>query len=279
VWPPDGIDITYALEPTELGCWPTNVSAGVEIRFDRGDPQQKVFPIPTVCVGQPPTATPALPTPTATALPTPRPYPIFLPAAWRKHCQPSATGWDVALVVDTSSSMLIEGADGLPRAEWVMYAASSAVDALDYDLDTASIIAVAEQSTVLSMLSTDRGALQTELSRMFSTMADTSVLAPALSDAATVLRSGEQLSDGRSAILLFTDGYSDIAAADAAAAEVLSGGIPIFAFGIGSDLDTESLAGIAGSADRINLSINGADLPAHAAELIGRMHCGPDNLP
>lgn len=99
-WPSEGIDISYAVEPTASGCRPTNVRAWVELRFDRGEPQRYSFPVPTVCVLEPSTATPS-PSATATAtatesetvtpIPTsppsstapPEPYPLLVPFCTR----------------------------------------------------------------------------------------------------------------------------------------------------------------------------------------------------
>ncbi len=83
-WPPQGVTITYAVEPQQLGCHPTNAEAQVELRFDRGEPEQRAFPVPTVCVAPPPTSTP-VPTPTLRPTSTPAPPRLHLPLVWNSH--------------------------------------------------------------------------------------------------------------------------------------------------------------------------------------------------
>jgi Mg-chelatase subunit ChlD len=72
--PFDGLEMTYWLEPTQVGHWPTNVRADYDGTDGLGGPQSGPFPVPrVVVVAESPTPTATLPptaTPTASAPPT-----------------------------------------------------------------------------------------------------------------------------------------------------------------------------------------------------------------
>lgn len=94
-----GTEMTYWVEPLEVGEWPTNVRADHQGRDGLDQPQAGPFPVPRVIVEAPttPTLTPLPPTPTPRATATPPqtpPVPTWTPthtATATATLQPSAT--------------------------------------------------------------------------------------------------------------------------------------------------------------------------------------------
>lgn len=120
--PPEGITLTYAVEPLEVGFHPTNLAATAHLTDNRRARASLEFPVPSLLVLRPdrlptpyssPTYVPATPspvssattTPAPTRTPTARPRPIYLPVAVKHPCEPLSIHADVALVLDVSTSM------------------------------------------------------------------------------------------------------------------------------------------------------------------------------
>ncbi len=274
VWPAEGITITYALEPLELGCHATNASAEVEVRFDRGEPQKHSFPVPSVCAVSAPSETPVGPTPVPSPTHTPRSHRLYLPVLWRGYCAPPPVPADVVIVIDTSSSMMAAAAGGVPRAQLVQSAASRLVDELDLDIDRAAVVAASARSNILVPLTGDRGALQTAIAGAFRTMKDDSVLAPAVADAAGLLELQGGARSATPAVVVFTDGFDDPEAATRESETAIARGWVLFALGLGAEVDPEALATLAGGLDRHVWSQDGSGLADASLELVDRLHCG-----
>jgi Mg-chelatase subunit ChlD len=69
-YPAGGITMTYDIQPQQMGCFDANVEASAEIRYDRGEPDVIVWPVPRLCVEAPATATPEWAVTTTPNLPT-----------------------------------------------------------------------------------------------------------------------------------------------------------------------------------------------------------------
>ena len=135
----DGLRLGFDVTPTEVGRWPTNVSAVADIVDGWGNAHRITFPVPEVeVVG--PTATPQPDVPTPTKLPpTPEPSAtaepgetqfVFLPIAANGYCKPAKTRLDIVLAVDVSNSM---GGEKLDATKASVSAFLDAVSLGEYD--------------------------------------------------------------------------------------------------------------------------------------------------
>lgn len=276
VWPAGGLTITYQVTCGAIGRHAAHVSAAVELQFDRGAPQTYAFAAPEIACVTPPTVTPtpsvtpapsatatatppATATATATASPTP-PAAAYLPALWKSHCVPTRHA-DVAMVLDTSSSMLATGAAGEVKLQLALDAASAFVDALDLPADRAAVVAVSSRSDVLQPLSGDRLSLQLALARLFHHVRYGSRLERGLDVARGLLGAPDRPAASVPVIVVLTDGLTgDPAAARRAAAAARDAGITLYAVGLGETVDEAVLRDMAGAPSRYFHSPDGADL-------------------
>jgi len=274
VWLPEGIDIVYAVEPQALGRHPTNESATARVSLDRGDPLELTFPVPYVNVVAPatPTATQAPETPVPT--PTVALRPVFLPYLWNGHCRPGVQRADVALVLDTSSSMLETAADGRRKLDLAQDAASQFVDALNLPLDRAAVVAFSAGTRLLQPLTGDRGALQLALAGLHGQVALGTRIDLGL-EAATAELAGPGHAPGNlPVVVLLTDGRGDAAPALAAAARARAAGLTVYTIALGTDVDAALLVAIAGDPARFHASPDGADLAAIYLDIARETGCG-----
>lgn len=274
VWPVEGLTVTYEVEPQELGCHPTNVSAQVELEFDRGDPKQHSFPVPTICVAVQPTVTATSLPATATPTPTRRPHPVYLPTLWRDHCRPEGTRGDVVLIIDTSSSMLSLASQDRPRLYWAQEGASRLIDGLYFPGDAAAVLSFSADLELVSPLSSDRGALHSAVARLLRHMSDGSDLAPALRRAGAMLAGRESAPGNTPLAVVITDGFSDPSAAIAEAQRLRAAGVAVFALGIGEEIDATTLAKLAVGARQNQISVDGLDLGPICSRIARELHCG-----
>jgi len=277
--------LTYALEPLQSGRWPTNLDARAAYTDGLGYQGEAVFPVPEVeVIGPTPSATwtpeatptdrPAAtatpsetptpsPSPTGTTSPTraptrartPRPAPIFLPILYKDQCVPKPVPLDVALLIDTSSSM--NGA----KIDAARAAARTFVDLLDLPHDHATVIGFDETARVAQTLTGDGAALRTALDELFTavgTRIDRGVWA-ALGE----LGGPRGRREADQVIVLLTDGRphlgSEASLRDAVdLARRLR--MAIYAIGLGADVQADLLAAIAGDPRRVFLAPSEADL-------------------
>ncbi|MFN2250988.1 MAG: VWA domain-containing protein [Anaerolineae bacterium] len=273
VWPTDGLTITYAVEPAELGAHATNVEAAAEMRFERGGPVTRTFPVPTVVVIEPPTATPVPPTATPTAEPTRPRLPVYLPLAVNRACAQTANDLRVAVLVDTSLSTYDRTTAGGVKLEYIQIAATDFVGLLNLPRDVAAVIVFGDSATVTQPLTGDRVALEIALGRVYGHVTRGSMLAAGLAASAAELARTPGEPGAEDAVVLVSDGIDDSDAALAAAADVRRTA-KIYAIGIGPDISPGLLARLAGSPDRAFVSADGADLGAIYAEVARRLTCG-----
>lgn len=203
--PFSGVEMSYWLEPLEVGEWPTNVSADYDGMDGLDQPENGVFPIPRVVVVAPdrptptrtptptdtptpaptptdtPTPTPTdtatltpTPSPTATRTPpptrTPTPEPVYVPIVFNDRCFPKRT--DVVLVIDTSTTMRRRMPDGRIKLEGAKDAARAFLDQLalvpeaDGARDQASIVWFNDSADTEQTLTGNRAALDRALDRL-----------------------------------------------------------------------------------------------------------------
>lgn len=289
IWPPEGIRITYRALCTVLGRYPAGVRAEAVLEFDRGAPETFVFPLPEIDCVPPPTETPTpsltptitstpttSPTATATIPPTPTPMlrPAYLPVTWNGHCLPAFRRADVVLLLDTSSSMLEPAAGGEAKLQLALDAASAFVDALALPADQAAVVTFNNRADVLKGLSGNRVGLQIALSYLFGAVRYGSRIDLGIATAADILAGPDRDPANTPVIILLTDGLGEPERARAAAAAARSGGLTIYAVGLGATVDGELMADLAGNPEHYFASPDGANLQRIYLDIARATGCG-----
>lgn len=297
--PPEGITITYQLEPLEVGTWPTNVEAIAEFKDVEERVGEAVFPVPTVEVLAPPTptqtpsATPT-PTPTATpsttvtpkatdtAVPTPTPTPtaaprpIYLPLALVEVCDVRSLAVDVALVIDVSSSMNVPTrAGGQAKRDAARGGARAFIAQLRPGRDRVAVIAFADRALTLAPLTDDLAAASAALDAL-PRLEGTRIHAGLAAAVAELAAAGTPAADRARAILLVTDGRptrGDAGDVLAAAEMARAAGLVVFAIGLGADADPVLLRAVAGDDARYHAAAEAEDLDAIYRRLARDVPC------
>ena len=278
---PDGPPpLTYTLEPLETGLRPTNVRAEANYIDGMGVTDLVIFPIPVVEVYLPsptpeatvePTSTPHVivvtpteePSATPSQTPTPRPsatrsipgppVPIYLPWSQRDVCVPKVRPVDIAILIDTSSSM--NGA----KIDAARSAASTFVSLLDLPRDRAAIITFDARASRVQDLVGDRGLLDAAI-RSVRTAVGTRI-DRGLWEALETVAGAERRIEADPIIVLLTDGQTEAGSEDdmfLIAELAADAGVTIYAIGLGLDVPIDALTRIAGGTDRVYLAPSAA---------------------
>ncbi len=264
----DSITITYRVQPLlpSPASYPvtTSFAAGLVALTDTAK-LSSVFLIPTAALTitgpcETPTATPTdvpptvpatatslPPSPTSTVTPTALPADLYLPVALREDCRPERVRIDVALVLDSSLSMLEPAGDGRTKLDAARAGALAFLDSVHLDAgDQAAVVAFNRDPSVLQGLTSDRLALSNALA----------AIAPAHGtriDLGIAAAGGELLGEHRrptnqAVMIVLTDGRADPVGPEAAveaARLVKAAGVVVFTVGLGEDLDAEALEAMA----------------------------------
>lgn len=282
--PLSGTQLTYRVRPLETGTHPTNVFAVGDGTDGFGRRARVPFPIPEVVVvaitGTPPPADTPTPThqapptsvptdtptptpfPSATPAPTVPPRPIYLPLARKDVCLARRQHIDVALVVDTSDSMLDRTPAGRTKLAAAVDAAGQFIDLLDLaGGDAAAVVGFNSTADTRLGLSRDRAGLRAALATLPQ--------APGTRIDLGLRRAGEALAGpGRSVAnlpvaIVLTDGRptgtTDDAVA-ATAADLRAAGVRVYAIGLGADVDAGLLVRVASGPDQLVLTPDAEDL-------------------
>ena len=282
--PFDGLELTYELEPLEVGTHPTNIFAIGEGTDGLGSSGRVDFPVPIVEVVAPtPTLTPipgVTPTLTTTPTVTPTPTPtaeivqIFMPVARKDLCQSRRSNVDVVLVFDTSTSMRDLTSGGRSKLEAALDGARALLDALDLGNDRAAVASFDAEGRLNARLTSNRSDLLRALSDLDhapGTRIDLGLIAAA--DALDDSRDGTEIV---TAIVLLTDGRptgTTEAEVLAAATTARARGAALFAVGLGDDIDAELLLDVAGDPSRRILAPDGEDLARIYREIARELPC------
>ena len=217
--------------------------------------QSTPSPTPTAGPPSPSSAPPtATPTRTTTAVPI---RPLYLPFTSRYRCQPTSRPVDIALILDTSSSMT---GDKLLAAQ---RAASTFANLLNLrpDRDRAAVIGFDATARLAQPLTASRAALQGALASLSPSPGTRIDLG--LAAATDELTGPRRRPEADRALVLLTDGLPQggteaetIAQGDRARAA----GIATWVVGLGADVQPALLARIAGGADHVRLAPDAADL-------------------
>lgn len=269
--------LSYRLRPTAAGRFATNVEAHADYVDGWGGSGRVVFPVPEVEVVAPPTATPtatatplptATPTPTATATvpatatppptATPEPKPVYLPIVMLSRCVEETLPYEIALVIDISSSMGVPtNAGGPTKIAAAREAATAFVELLGAG-DRIALVAFDASARLVLGLTGDRAAARDAVAGLVTgqgSRIDRGIAA------ATEALAGRR-SASTPVLILLTDGLptGERAAVLTAAAAARSDGTTVYAIGLGGDVDRALLAEIAGDAGRYFEAPRAADL-------------------
>ncbi len=289
------IDIRFVVEALSEGSGAP--SASVRIDFENGTQRTEPADGPSIVVGAagPSTATPR-PTvpvspssspPTTPGTPTRVPpsgktevpgSTIFLPISLRESC----ISWhpaDIAIVLDTSTSMGEISPDGVAKIDGARSAVQALIDGLVTGRDRVGLVAFDEGARVLHPLAADLGGIARALDEI--TLGPNTVIDAGIDEARRMLLDGASGADperGVSIIVLLTDGRplpGPASAAVEAAERARSDGIVFFVVGLGPEIDGPALIAIADGPDAYRAADGRAALIA-AFRTVGRwIDCGP----
>ena len=264
--PANPVTTTYRVEPLSEGLLPVSVMADVEWRDSLGGAGKAIFPdVDIQVVAQPPTPTntPTLtltPTATATATPTETPTPAarYLPMAYKQVapeptatvCVPELQTMDVALVIDTSTSMSEPTrAGGQAKMDAAIEAAQMLVELLK-DADQATVVGFNATASLKIGLTNDHVAVRAALAGLRDDQASGTNIYAGLRTAYDELTGQRHVAGHTRSIVLVTDGrHNDpqygVDDIRQLAAEIHDRGIDIVTVGLGSDLDEDLLRDVA----------------------------------
>jgi len=283
--------VTYRVEPLAQGTWPITASltitdtAGASILV----PAQPVTitvaglcetptvpPSPTVATPRTATRTPtptpeSTPTlePTATATATPLPRPLYLPLALVERCDPEHRRADVALVIDTSSSMAGR------KLEDAKAAAATFVGEMDLGpgRDQVTVVRYDTEAELTCRLTNARAVIEAAI-RNLTSRSGTHIDA-GLRTALGELQSPRHLERNTSVMILLTDGVQTGTPGEElrAAEEVRAAGVRLYTIGLGADADAAALREMAGDASRYHFAPDSANLARIYAEIASDILC------
>lgn len=208
----------------------------------RPSPTPRDTPSPQPSATAPPTQ--ETPSSTRTATSSPTPIPLYLPLALREEPCLEARRAAVALVIDTSSSMLEKARSGGTKLAAAVEAAGGFIDLLALPQDQAAVVGF-DSTVVVHDLTSDPATLHAQLASLSShsgTMIHLGVTA-----SHTELMSQRRRPENYPAMVVLTDGRATngpepaIRAADIAKAD----GVYIFTIGLGDNIDREQLLAMA----------------------------------
>jgi Mg-chelatase subunit ChlD len=224
-----------------------------------------------------PTTSPSSPpstTPTNTATMTPSPTAIgdrrvYLPLVLREHCSPEHRRSDVALVIDTSSSMAGQKSED----------ASSAALAFVGNIDLApgrsqvAVVRYDREAEVVCELTRSRPLIEAAI-RSLNVRSGTHI-DKGLRTSLCELQSDRHLERNTQVIVLLTDGVQTGTPGEEirAAAEVRAVGVRLYAIGLGDDVDEATLRTMAGSDERYYFAPDSGDLARIYSEIAQDLMC------
>lgn len=266
-----GLSLSLRLRPTQAGRLATSLRSEATLTDGWGNPQRVSFPIPELEVIAPtptpvretPTPLPsATPAPTETPEPTEPPQAVYLPWLSRGVCFPIKRRFDIALVVDVSSSMAEPaGPEGAAtKLDLARESLLAFLDSVNLGADRVTLVDFASQARLVQGLSDDRGALDAAV-RSLSPRSGTRIDA-GLDLALDALTAEGARENAGKVIVLLSDGQQVEAPETArAAGEAARGrGVDLFAIGLGADADAALLSAVASDASHYYYAGQAAEL-------------------
>ena len=273
--------VTYGVQPLKEGEWP--VSGLVEIKDRRNLTTTLAMAPVTVtvsglCLPDTPTPTPTVtstdtppPPPTTTPMPTATSTPesLYLPLLLREKCRSVYQRADVALVIDTSSSM------AGPKLAAAKDAALTFVDAMDFTpaRDQVAIVRFDASADVVQELTSDGALVVAAISALQSRQG--THIDRGLRSALAELQSARRIDANLPVLVLLTDGRhtGDPGAELVAAQEVRDAGIHLYAIGVGADVDATTLIAMAGDEQHYYFAPDAGHLQHIYAEVAQDIQC------
>jgi len=296
--PFSGVEMSFWVEPLEVGTHPTNTRADYEGTDGLDQPNSGVFPVPSVIViapprtptvtvpSPPPTITVIPPSPTVTPTPTDpppptKPRPIFIPIVFNDKCIERHT--DVVLILDDSTTMRGRMADGRIKLDGAKDAARAFIDQLALEKDNlgyhdqAAVIWYNETARTEQGLTQDRAALLAAIDRI-PPPSQGSRIDLGLQYAHQQLILGAETQLGNTpAVVLLSDGepnHTTLEAVYAAADAIKRTRALVFTVGFKDVYFREEvLRHIASSADRYYYAPRAEDLAGIYRQIAGRLIC------
>ena len=281
--------VTYAVKPLAEGTWPITGTLAMTDTLGRSrivaahpvtvtvsglcetptvPPSPSATPSATSTPTGRPTDTPTIgPTATATASATPRA--LFLPLALVGRCNPEHKRADVALVIDTSSSMAGR------KLEDAKAAAAAFLGHMDLapGRDQVTVVRYDAEAEVACPLMNARAVIEAAI-RNLTSRSGTHIDA-GLRTALAELQSPRHLERNMSVMILLTDGVQTGTPGEElrAAAEVRAAGVRLYTIGLGADADGAALQEMAGDGARYHFAPDSADLARIYAEIASDILC------
>lgn len=294
--PGSPVTVSYRVEPLVDGTR-LPISRAAEVEWTDSLGLTGKAPIPDVFVDvEMHTATPtntatntptATPTSTATPTHTPTPAPRYLPVV-RKNwppplptptvCVPELQTMDVALVVDTSTSMSdATSAGGRPKIDAAVDAGEALVQLLKAD-DQAAVVGFNATATLLTELTADKAAARDGLSRLKGTQATGTSIYRGLLAARDELVGPRHKATHNRSIVLVTDGQHNdpefgLDEVRRLAAEIRAADITIVVVGLGDDIDEALLREIAAGPDYYFAAPDSEDLLDIYRQIVNLIPC------
>jgi Mg-chelatase subunit ChlD len=232
------------------------------------------LPTPTPQLSSTPTQTEvssptAPPTATSTLTPTPSPRPLYLPLLLRERCTPEHKRADIAMVLDTSSTMT---GQKLADAKEAALLFLGMID-LESDRSQVAVVRYDTEAHVVRELTNDREAIEAAI-RGLQVRRGTHI-DKGLRAALRELQSPRHVEKNQPVVVLLTDGLHSGAHGEElrAAAEVRQAGILLYAIGLGADVDEATLKAMAGDNDRYYHAPDSADLASIYEEIAQDLMC------
>jgi uncharacterized protein YegL len=218
----------------------------------------------------PPTVTAsASPSSTATPTPTVVPVPLYLPLALREHCDPVLERSDIALVVDTSSSMAGQKFEDSEAAALLFV---GMID-LDPGRSQVAVVRYDREAEVVRELTRSRPLVEAAI-RSLHVRSGTHI-DKGLRAGLAELQSPRHIDRNTQVLVLLTDGIQtgtpgeELRAGD----EVRAAGVRVYTIGLGADVDEATLRTIAGADDRYYFAPDSGDLARIYGEIARDLMC------
>jgi uncharacterized protein YegL len=238
-------------------------------------PSPTASPTPATTATPQPT-TPSTPTSTSTGFPPsptptaqPPPPALYLPLVLDERCDPAHKRADVALVLDTSSSMAGRKLDDAKAAALAFVA--------DMDLapgrDQVAVVRYDAAAEVACRLTTGRTVIDAAVRNL--TARSGTHIDKGLRTALSELRSARHLERNLAVMVLLTDGRHTGTPGEElrAAAEVRAAGVRLYAVGLGGDVDAATLRQMTGDVARYHFAPDSTDLAQIYAEIATDILC------
>jgi uncharacterized protein YegL len=206
-----------------------------------------------------------------TSTPTVRvtPPPVYLPVALKEHCDPTRVRADIALVIDTSSSMTGQ------KLEDAKTAAITFVRLMDLavERDQVAVVRFDTNATVVSELGNDLAVVERAI-RSLGTHQGTHIDL-GLHEAFSELKNPRAIPGNTPVIVLLTDGiHTGTPGTELVAARnVRNAGMSLYTIGLGEDVDQPTLVAMAGGGGRYYFSPDSSHLKRIYADVAHDIDC------